>query len=226
MPETAIQLPSASSGQKTCTAAMPRSAGRPPARPSRRWRTGRGVCAAAGAGTGGGHQRSGSQGAHRRPGQAGRQRAGSPGPECRCHQQCQRSPQRPGAMVGPVGAAQADEGAPQAEGQGLVQEGRGGGDVVGQQRWGRRSGTGQGEGESVVGGGRQRGHGWMEGAPMLSRRQHPARRVELTPQAQAEQEFGHTANQRKVLRATGKPFDAAAATRAEPDEQGRRGERE
>jgi hypothetical protein len=115
----------------------------------------RGVGAAARAGTGCDQQRSGRQCAHRRPGQAGRQRAGPPGPECRGHQQRQRSPQRPGAMVGPVGAAQADEGAPQAEGQGLVQEGGGGGDVVGQQRGGRRSGTGQ---------------------QMLSRRQRPARR--------------------------------------------------
>ena len=53
-----------------------------------------------------------------------------------------------------------------------------------------------------------------------------AQRIELTPQAQAEPEFGQTANQRTVLQATGKPFDAAAATRAERDEQGRRGERE
>ena len=53
-----------------------------------------------------------------------------------------------------------------------------------------------------------------------------AQRIELTPQAQTEPEFGHTANQRTVLRATGKPFDAAAATRAERGEQGRRGERE
>lgn len=49
-----------------------------------------------------------------------------------------------------------------------------------------------------------------------------AQRIELTPQAQAEPEMELTASRRTVLRATGKPFDAAAATRAEREDQSRR----
>jgi AbrB family looped-hinge helix DNA binding protein len=52
-----------------------------------------------------------------------------------------------------------------------------------------------------------------------------AQRIELTPEPQAEAELVVTAGQRTVLRPTGKPFDAAAATRAERDAQSRRGSR-
>jgi len=52
-----------------------------------------------------------------------------------------------------------------------------------------------------------------------------AQRIELTPEAQAEAELLVTAGRRTVLRPTGKPFDAAAATRAERDAQSRRGSR-
>jgi AbrB family looped-hinge helix DNA binding protein len=52
-----------------------------------------------------------------------------------------------------------------------------------------------------------------------------AQRIELTPEPQVEAELVVTAGQRTVLRPTGKPFDAAAATRAERDAQSRRGSR-
>ena len=52
-----------------------------------------------------------------------------------------------------------------------------------------------------------------------------AQRIELTPQAQADAELLVTPGKRTVLRATGKAFDAAAATRAERDAQSRRGSR-
>ena len=52
-----------------------------------------------------------------------------------------------------------------------------------------------------------------------------AQRIELTPEPQAEAELVVTAGRRTVLRPTGKPFDAAAATRAERDAQSRRGSR-
>ena len=52
-----------------------------------------------------------------------------------------------------------------------------------------------------------------------------AERIELTPAADAELELGITARKRKVLKPTGKSFDAVAATRAERQEQARRGSR-
>ena len=52
-----------------------------------------------------------------------------------------------------------------------------------------------------------------------------AQRIELTPEPQAEPELQVTAGKRTVLRPTGKPFDAAAATRAEREAQSRRGSR-
>jgi AbrB family looped-hinge helix DNA binding protein len=52
-----------------------------------------------------------------------------------------------------------------------------------------------------------------------------AQRIELTPEPQAEAELVVTPGRRTVLRPTGKPFDAAAATRAERDAQSRRGSR-
>ena len=52
-----------------------------------------------------------------------------------------------------------------------------------------------------------------------------AQRIELTPEPQAEAELLVTAGRRTVLRPTGKPFDAAAATRAEREAQSRRGSR-
>jgi AbrB family looped-hinge helix DNA binding protein len=52
-----------------------------------------------------------------------------------------------------------------------------------------------------------------------------AQRIELTPEPQAEAELLVTAGRRTVLRATGKAFDAAAATRAERDARSRRGGR-
>lgn len=52
-----------------------------------------------------------------------------------------------------------------------------------------------------------------------------AQRIELTPEPQAEAELLVTAGRRTVLRPTGKPFDAAAATRAEREAQSNRGGR-
>jgi len=52
-----------------------------------------------------------------------------------------------------------------------------------------------------------------------------AQRIELAPEPQAEAELLVTAGRRTVLRATGKAFDAAAATRAERDARSRRGGR-
>lgn len=49
-----------------------------------------------------------------------------------------------------------------------------------------------------------------------------AQRIELTPQPRADAELLVRAGQRTVLRASGKAFDAAAATRAERDAQARR----
>ena len=49
-----------------------------------------------------------------------------------------------------------------------------------------------------------------------------ARRIELTPEPQADAELQVTAGKRTVLRPTGRAFDAAAATRAERDAQSRR----
>lgn len=48
-----------------------------------------------------------------------------------------------------------------------------------------------------------------------------AQRIELTPQPQPQAELMLTAGRRTVLRPTGAPFDAAAATRAERDAQAR-----
>lgn len=53
-----------------------------------------------------------------------------------------------------------------------------------------------------------------------------AQRIELTPQPQADSELLVRAGKRTVLRATGRTFDAAAATRAERDAQAKRGGRE
>ena len=52
-----------------------------------------------------------------------------------------------------------------------------------------------------------------------------AQRIELTPQPQADAELAVTPGKRTVLRATGKAFDAAAATRAEREAQSRSGSR-
>lgn len=52
-----------------------------------------------------------------------------------------------------------------------------------------------------------------------------AQRIELTPEPQAQDELTLTAGKRMVLRATGKAFDAAAATRAEREAQSRGGRR-
>jgi AbrB family looped-hinge helix DNA binding protein len=52
-----------------------------------------------------------------------------------------------------------------------------------------------------------------------------AQRIELTPEPQADAELVQTAGKRMLLRPTGKAFDAAAATRAEREAQGRRGGR-
>ena len=49
-----------------------------------------------------------------------------------------------------------------------------------------------------------------------------AQRIELTPQPRADAELLVRAGKRTVLRASGKAFDAAAATRAERDAQARR----
>jgi AbrB family looped-hinge helix DNA binding protein len=49
-----------------------------------------------------------------------------------------------------------------------------------------------------------------------------AQRIELTPQPRAEADMLVRAGKRTVLRASGKAFDAAAATRAERDSQARR----
>ena len=50
-----------------------------------------------------------------------------------------------------------------------------------------------------------------------------AQRIELTPEPQADAALAPTASKRLVLRATGKAFDAAAATRTEREAQSRRG---
>lgn len=52
-----------------------------------------------------------------------------------------------------------------------------------------------------------------------------AQRIELTPQAPEGAELLTSVDGRPVLRATGKAFDAVAATRAERDAQARRGGR-
>ena len=49
-----------------------------------------------------------------------------------------------------------------------------------------------------------------------------AQRIELTPQPRADAELLVRSGRRTVLRASGKAFDAAAATRAERDAQARR----
>ena len=49
-----------------------------------------------------------------------------------------------------------------------------------------------------------------------------AQRIELTPQPRADAELLVRAGKRTVLRASGKAFDAVAATRAERDAQARR----
>jgi len=49
-----------------------------------------------------------------------------------------------------------------------------------------------------------------------------AQRIELTPQPRADADLLVRAGKRTVLRASGKAFDAAAATRAERDSQARR----
>lgn len=49
-----------------------------------------------------------------------------------------------------------------------------------------------------------------------------AQRIELTPQPRADAELLVRSGKRTVLRASGKVFDAAAATRAERDAQARR----
>lgn len=49
-----------------------------------------------------------------------------------------------------------------------------------------------------------------------------AQRIELTPQPRVDAELLVRAGKRTVLRASGKAFDAAAATRAERDAQARR----
>ena len=52
-----------------------------------------------------------------------------------------------------------------------------------------------------------------------------AQRIELTPQPQADAELLVKAGGRKVLRATGRTFNATAATPAERDSQAKRGGR-
>jgi AbrB family looped-hinge helix DNA binding protein len=47
-------------------------------------------------------------------------------------------------------------------------------------------------------------------------------RIELTPEPQAETRLAVSPSRRKVLPPTGKPFDAAAATRSERQLQARR----
>jgi AbrB family looped-hinge helix DNA binding protein len=49
-----------------------------------------------------------------------------------------------------------------------------------------------------------------------------AQRIELTPQPRADADLLVRPGKRTVLRASGKAFDAAAATRAERDSQARR----
>lgn len=49
-----------------------------------------------------------------------------------------------------------------------------------------------------------------------------AERIELTPEPEADAALGVSATKRAVLRATGRAFDASAATRAERDAQARR----
>jgi hypothetical protein len=49
-----------------------------------------------------------------------------------------------------------------------------------------------------------------------------AQRIEPTPAPQADAELAIAASRRAVLRPSGKPFDAAAATRAEREAQARR----
>lgn len=48
-----------------------------------------------------------------------------------------------------------------------------------------------------------------------------AERIELTPEPQDEAVLVLAPSRRRVLKPTGKPFDAAAATRAERNEQAR-----
>ncbi len=50
-----------------------------------------------------------------------------------------------------------------------------------------------------------------------------AQRIELTPQAPPDPALLTTENHRTVLRASGEPFDAAAAVRSERQAQARRG---
>ena len=52
-----------------------------------------------------------------------------------------------------------------------------------------------------------------------------AERIELTPEPEPVQALARSAGARTILRPTGKKSDAAAATRAERDAQGRRGRR-
>lgn len=52
-----------------------------------------------------------------------------------------------------------------------------------------------------------------------------AERIELTPEAEPESPLVLTATKRRVLEPTGKPFDAAAAARAEREAQAGRGKR-
>ena len=53
-----------------------------------------------------------------------------------------------------------------------------------------------------------------------------AERIELTPASEPEPELALTPGGRKVLKPTGRIFDAAAAIRAERQDQARRGTRE
>ena len=50
----------------------------------------------------------------------------------------------------------------------------------------------------------------------------PLGRIELTPEPQAHAEFSLSPTKRRVLKATGVPFDAAAAIRAEREMQASR----
>lgn len=52
-----------------------------------------------------------------------------------------------------------------------------------------------------------------------------AQHIELTPEPQQAADLVTSPGRRPVLRATGQPFDAAAAVRAERDAQGTRGGR-